>query len=152
MLAQRRSRAGRKRVVSPAQLQAAETLRSCPRSLAQRRLVRRANDWRWFGPIAAREEPGDEIDGKREDDGGVFFRADFGQRLQIAKLDAERILVDDRRRLSELLAGLQLALGVDHLRALLAFGLGLAGHGPLHRLRQLDVLDLDDADLDAPRL
>ena len=56
------------------------------------------------------------------------------------------------RRLGELLAGLELALGVDDLGPLLALGLGLAGHRPLHRLRQLDVLDLDDADLDAPRL
>ena len=47
---------------------------------------------------------------------------------------------------------LQLALGVDDLRPLLALGLGLTGHGPLHGLRQLDVLHFDDADLDTPRL
>ena len=54
--------------------------------------------------------------------------------------------------LLELLGGLELALGVDDLGPLLALGLGLAGHGPLHRVGQLHVLDLDDADLDAPRL
>ena len=60
--------------------------------------------------------------------------------------------IDDRRRLSELLTCLQLTLGVDDLRPLLALGLGLTGHGPLHGLRQLDVLHFDDADLDTPRL
>ena len=60
--------------------------------------------------------------------------------------------VDDLGCRSELLAGLELALGVDDLGPLLALGLGLPRHRPLHRLRQLDILDLDHADLDAPRL
>ena len=34
-------------------------------------------------------------------------------------------------------------LGGDDLGPLLAFGLSLAGHGPLHGLGQLDVLELD---------
>ena len=56
-----------------------------------------------------------------------------------------------RRGVLEPLRGLELALGGDHLRAPLALGLGLAGHRPLHALRDLDVLHLDDRDLDAPR-
>ena len=52
----------------------------------------------------------------------------------------------------ELVGGLELALGRDDLRAPLALGLGLARHRPLHRLRDLDVLDLDRRDLDAPGL
>jgi hypothetical protein len=43
----------------------------------------------------------------------------------------------------ELVGGQCLALGGDDLGPLLAFGLGLAGHGPLHGLGQLDVLELD---------
>ncbi len=35
---------------------------------------------------------------------------------------------------------------------ILALGLGLAGHRPLHAVGQLDVLELDDGDLDAPFL
>ena len=49
------------------------------------------------------------------------------------------------RGVGEALGGRELALGVDDLRAPLALGLGLAGHGALHRLREFDVLDLDDA-------
>ena len=55
-------------------------------------------------------------------------------------------------RLRQLLRGDQLAFGVDDLGALLALGLGLAGHRPLHVLRQIDVLHLDRRDLDAPRI
>jgi len=51
------------------------------------------------------------------------------------------------------LAGAQsLAVCGDDLRALLALGLGLAADGALHALGQLDVLQLDDRDLDAPVL
>ena len=59
---------------------------------------------------------------------------------------------DHRGRLRELVRGLELALGGDDLRAPLALGLGLARHRALHRLRDLDVLDLDGRDLDSPRL
>ena len=48
--------------------------------------------------------------------------------------------------------GLELALGVDDLRAALALGLGLARHRVLHALGDLDVLDLDGRDLHAPGL
>ena len=61
----------------------------------------RAGDRRRLRPVAAREETGDEIDGKRKTT-VVLFGANLGQRLQVAKLDAKRILIDDRRRLSEL--------------------------------------------------
>jgi hypothetical protein len=40
----------------------------------------------------------------------------------------------------------------DDLRALLALGLDLAADGARHALGQLDVLQLDDRDLDAPVL
>src|SRR5262245_3944306 len=40
---------------------------------------------------------------------------------------------------------------MDDLGAPLALGLGLAGDGAHHRLVQVDVLDLDRGDLDAPR-
>jgi hypothetical protein len=46
---------------------------------------------------------------------------------------------------------LELAPGTDHLGAALPLRLGLAGHGALHHLRDLDVLDLHDLRVDAPR-
>ena len=39
---------------------------------------------------------------------------------------------------------------VDDLRALFPLGLGLAGHGPLHAVGQLDVLQLDQGHLHTP--
>jgi hypothetical protein len=62
------------------------------------------------------------------------------------------VALEHRRGLPERLGGLQLALRVDHLRAPLALGLGLPAHRPAHRLGQLDVLDLDQRHLDAPRV
>ena len=52
----------------------------------------------------------------------------------------------------EFTRGQRFALGGDDLGALLALGLGLARHRALHRLGQLDVLQLDERHLDAPTL
>ena len=87
-----------------------------------------------------------------EDDRRVLVDAHLEQRLQVAQLERRRVLADDLGRLGELLRGLELALGGDDLGAPLALGLGLAGHRPLHLSGQLDVLDLDGRDLDAPGL
>ena len=54
------------------------------------------------------------------------------QRLQVAKLQRDRVRLDHRRRVLEPLASLELALGGDDLRAPLALGLGLARHRALH--------------------
>lgn len=43
----------------------------------------------------------------------------------------------------EVLGGLELTLGVDDLRPALALGLGLTSHRALHRLGDLDVLELN---------
>ena len=94
----------------------------------------------------------EDVQRQREDDRGALVGPDLEQRLQVAQLQRGRLAAEDRRGVGELLRRLELALGVDDLRAPLALGLGLAGHRPLHRLGDLDVLDLDDRDLDAPRL
>ena len=52
----------------------------------------------------------------------------------------------------ELLRRTEFTLGMDDLGPFLTLCLGLAGHGSLHCIRQLDIFDLDDADLDAPGL
>ena len=54
--------------------------------------------------------------------------------------------------LGKALRRLELTLRVDDLGAALALGFGLAGHGALHALGQLDVLDLDDRHLHPPGL
>jgi len=43
------------------------------------------------------------------------------------------------------------SLGVDDLCALLPLGLGLAGHGALHAVGQLNVLEFDEGHLNRPR-
>ena len=90
------------------------------------------------------------LDRRREDDRRRLRRAELEQRLQVAQLQRDRVRLDHERRVLQPLGGLELALGVDHLRAPLALGLRLARHRALHALRDLDVLDLDDRDLDAP--
>src|SRR5437870_2826401 len=66
--------------------------------------------------------------------------------------DRHRVAGDDVGVVAELGRGLELALGVDDLRAPLALGLGLAGDRALHAARDLDVLDLDGRHLDPPWL
>ena len=89
---------------------------------------------------------------RREDDRRVLVDADLDHRLQVAQLQREGVSHHHVGRASQLAGGERLALGGDDLRALLALGLGLAGHRALHALGQLDVLELDDRDLDAPVL
>ena len=89
---------------------------------------------------------------EREHDRRVLVDADLAQRLQVAQLQRGRVLGDHVGGLAQARRGLELALGVDDLRAPLALGLGLARHRVLHRRRDADVLDLDGGDLDAPRL
>ena len=93
-----------------------------------------------------------EVHGHREDDGGVLFHPDLGQGLEVAQLQRGRLAPDDLGRLHQLLGRLELARGVDDLGPLLALGLRLLGHSALHRLGQLDVLDLDGRDLHPPWL
>src|SRR5437588_11589178 len=60
------------------------------------------------------------------------------------------MVLDHEGSVLEPLCGLELALRVDDLRAALALRFRLPRHRLLHPARDLDVLDLDDADLDAP--
>src|SRR3954452_20574635 len=94
----------------------------------------------------------DQVHRQREDDRRVLVDADLAQGLEIAQLYCRRVLGDDVGGLAQARGGLELALGVDDLRAPLALGLGLTGHRVLHPLRDPDVLDLDGRDLHSPRL
>jgi hypothetical protein len=93
-----------------------------------------------------------QLERHREEDRRVLLGRNLGERLQVAERHRCRFALDDGRRLRQLLRRLQLALGVDDLRALLALGFRLARHRALHLLRQVDVLHLDRRHLDAPRL
>src|SRR5512139_1884445 len=98
------------------------------------------------------EERPDDVDGQREDDRRVLVRPELEQRLQVAKLQGGWALAQRVGRLAQLLGGLELSARIDDLRSALALGLRLACHGPLHRLGNLHVLDLDHPHLDAPGL
>ena len=54
--------------------------------------------------------------------------------------------------LDELLSGLQLALGVDDFGAPQALGLGLLGDGADHLFVEVDVLEFNIGDFNAPRV
>src|SRR5215217_3780010 len=103
-------------------------------------------------PASSVEERLQQVERQREDDRRVLVRPHLEQRLEVAQVERGGLPADDRRRSGQLLRGLELALGVDDLRPALALGLGLARHRSLHRLRYLDVLDLDRRHLDAPGL
>ena len=71
--------------------------------------------------------------------------------LEIPELVGPRVRTEGSSRARELSRRLVFAIGVDNLGPLLTLGLGLQGHGALHRGRQLDILDFDRAYLDPPR-
>ena len=88
--------------------------------------------------------------------GSGKIRVEFRSADTSAMVDSTRSCIaagmrlQHHRGLAESGGRLLLAESVDDLGPPLAFGLGLGGHGPAHRLGQLDVLDLDQGDLDAP--
>src|SRR5882672_8230492 len=112
------------------------------------------NPWRlrFFSKHSGEDQGLEQIDRYGKDGGRVVFGRDLGERLQIAELHRERLGRENLGRLREFLARLKLPFRVDDLGAPLALGLGLARDRPLHFLRQVDVLHLDGAHLDPPRL
>ena len=78
-----------------------------------------------------------------------WFVAISAHRLKQPQLQGRRAL-QPVGGLPEALGGLVLALSRYDLGPPLALALGLAGHRPLHVLRDLHVLDLNHADLDPP--
>ena len=96
--------------------------------------------------------PAADVHRHREHDRRRRLARDLDQRLVEPQLQRPRVRGDHLGRLRQLRRRLDLALGRDHLGAPLALGLGLPRHRPLHLLGQLDVLDLDRRDLDAPLL
>jgi hypothetical protein len=93
-----------------------------------------------------------DVERQREDDGGILLTADLGQRLQIAELQRGRVAGDHVGGVAQPPRGLELALGVDHVRPSLSLRLGAERHRALHLGGYLDVLDLDRRDLDPPRV
>ena len=82
----------------------------------------------------------------------LLLGPDLEQRLQVAQLHGDRLLRHHSSRILQPLGRLELSLRGDHLGTALALRLGLPRHRTLHVGRDLDVLDLDHRDLDAPRL
>src|SRR5438034_4276145 len=95
-------------------------------------------------------EGGEKLHRYREDDRRALVTGDVAERLQVAQLHRLRLLREHPRRLQQFLGCLQLALGVDDLGATLALGLGLAGDRAHHGFIEVDLLDFDRRDLDAP--
>src|SRR5579864_9030718 len=93
-----------------------------------------------------------QFDREREYDGRAALAGDIEQSAEIAQLHRLRHLGQGAGGLDQLLRRLLLALGIDDLGAALALGLGLAGDSAHHALVEVDALDLDIGDLDAPGL
>src|SRR5579863_4246026 len=88
-------------------------------------------------------QPGEKVHRNWEDDGGVFLHPDFSQSLQVAQLDADRFGSQQMRGVDQALRSRKLTFRVNNLGPLLAFGLGLLGHGAQHGFRHIHLLHLD---------
>ena len=117
-------------------------------------------DRAWRGPAPARrgghlaqaQERFEQIDWHWEHRGRIVLGRDLGERLQIAQLQRDGALAHDLGGFRQALRGLEFPLRCDYLRTPFAFGLGLRRDRALHVLRQVDILELDQHHLDAPRL
>ena len=126
------------------------------RGAAGRRQYRRdCGRGRGGGVLLAGEEGAGFGDGGHqrggEDHGGVLVHADLDQALQVAQLQGQRVGHHRVGRLAQRGGGQRFAFGVDDLRALFPSRFGLLGHRAFHGVRELDVLQLDQGDLHAPR-
>src|ERR1700757_1055840 len=93
-----------------------------------------------------------DVDGKRENDRGVLLRSDFGQRLKVTELDSSGLSFQNTCSFGEFRRCLRFAIGMNDLSAPLAFGFGLASNGPLHLLRNINLLHFHLGNLNTPRL
>src|SRR5580700_223133 len=93
-----------------------------------------------------------QLDREREHDRRAALAGDVEQRAEVTKLHRLRHLGQDAGGLDQLLRRLLLAFGIDDFGAALALGLGLPGDGADHALVEVDALELDIGDLDAPGL
>ncbi|VTR68220.1 23S rRNA methylase (modular protein) [Desulfosarcina cetonica] len=106
--------------------------------------------WHSFIPLPFPQKRPEQIDGQGEDRRGVVLGGHFTHGLQVAQLEGHGMGVDDLGGLGQTIGCLVFTLGVDHLGPPFPLGFGLLGHGALHLLGQVDVLELHRGDLDAP--
>src|SRR6476619_7174531 len=93
----------------------------------------------------------EEIDRDGKKRRGVMLAGNLAHGLQETQLQRYRLLAHHRGGLHHFFRGLKFALSVDYLSAAFALGLGLLGHGALHRVRPRYILHLDRRDFHAPR-
>ena len=103
-------------------------------------------------PVIFAKEGSEDIHGQWEHDRRVLIGSQLKKRLQIPQLQGGRALREFVGRLPQLAGRLHLAACVDDFRPPLPLRLRLTGHGPLHRLRDLHVLNLHDGHIDTPRV
>ncbi len=70
----------------------------------------------------------------------VLLRGHLHKTLKESELQGHGLFPDDLGRIRQLLRGLKLSFGVNDFGPSLPLRLRLLGHGPLHLLRQIDVL------------
>src|SRR5271154_2887905 len=104
------------------------------------------------GRFRKRAERLQQIDRQRKHRRRVVIGRDLLERLQVSKLKRDWTLAHDLGRVREPLRRLEFTFRRDRLGAPLAFRLSLRRDRALHVLRQIDIFQLDQRHLDAPRL
>src|SRR5579862_289520 len=86
--------------------------RRSKRSVARRFISYDFCRWRLRLPLQERSE---QINGHRQEGGGVMLARDFAHGLKEAQLEGDGFFADERCSLNHFLGSLKLALGVDNL-------------------------------------
>src|SRR4030095_1293327 len=103
-----------------------------------------------LGWVAFLQERSQQVDGYGENRRRIFLRGYLDKTLEVTELQGRGLFADDLRRIRQLLRGLKLTVRMNHLGPSLALRLRLFGHGPLHLLRKIDMLQLDKHDFNSP--
>ena len=91
-----------------------------------------------------------QVNGQRENNGRAFFAGDVAQRAEIAQLHRLGVCSELFAGLNQLFGRLEFAFGIDDLCAAQAFRFSLFRDRTDHLFIEVDVLELNIRDLDAP--
>src|SRR5579872_430303 len=103
------------------------------------------------GFLQRRRESREEVHRQRKYNRRVLFHANLSQSLQVPQLDGKRLSGERLSGICEPLGRREFTFRMDDFGTLFAFRLGLLGHGALHRVRQVYLLDLHVRNLYAIR-
>ena len=100
--------------------------------------------------VVSLQKRSQQVDRHGENRRRILLRGYLDKTLQVSELQGHRLFADNLRRVRQLLRSLKLTVRMNHFGPSFALRLRLFGHGPLHFLRKIDMLQLNENHFDSP--